>query len=244
MPPPRHLQLLHLDLRPLEPPLTFADEADPIPPLDLSISEEPLELFDGTLEKLDAIPDSLGPASKLDGTLVPEVRSQQAPPRAPQLIVSAPPPAQRSVAKPMQQVAPPPPPRTSPLRSFTGGQAAVPPPEYPSNVSVTPPFGSAGPPPPQRLTAPATREVDVFSNTAFPPLDPTMFGIGKRPAAPAQPPRKQPAPPTESELTELSRTPRQQPVLPNRQPPPKPVIPEPPPSCPWYKSLCASPCSR
>jgi pSer/pThr/pTyr-binding forkhead associated (FHA) protein len=222
--------------------LSFSNGPDSIPPLDLSVPEQPLELFDQTPERLDAIPDSLGPISSVDGTVVPEVRAAppatsrpSAPPQAP---LAVPPQVQRAApSNPMRQVAPPPPPRTSPLRSFTSGpQGNVPPPAFPGNISVTPPFGGAAPPP-QRLTGSATREVDVFSNTAFPPLDPSMFGIAKRPSPPAQTPvRKQPDPPTEAELAVLARAPRPQPILPNRQPVAKPAAHEQP-RRPWWKSL-------
>jgi hypothetical protein len=225
--------------------LAFPDEADPVAPLDLSVAEESLELFDENPEKLDNMPDKLDRVSDVEGTLVPKVGGAAAPSQGPPAAATprpatpppvSPPQAPRP-ATPMSQVAPPPPPRTAPLRSFTAvPPAQVPPVGFPGNISVTPPFGGVAPPQ-QRFTAPPIREVDVFSNTAFPPLDPTMFTVRKPSATPAPAlARKQPAPLTEAELTSLARTPRPSAVLPNRQPA-RPAAAETSARRPWWKSL-------
>ena len=160
---------------------------DDIPEIDFSTTDEPLDLFEDSADKLDEMPDSLAPISDVTNVLSPAQKPPLAPPPpaaspVPQQLVSA-----RPAAPPMRGVTPPPPPRSSPLRSFTSNVGVTPPPMVPgaSPVSfggapgaagLTAPFGAVG--------TPQTRQVDVFSHTAFPPLDPSVFSAPQRPASP------------------------------------------------------------
>ena len=213
------------------------DDAEQFPPLDLTLPDETsLDLFEKAGEKVDQIPDQVESLGDVSETVHPAAAMPPPPPVAPPAPVAPPPrPA-------LSQVAPPPPPRTSPLRSFTTSpQPAAP----PSNLSMTPPpFGGV---PQQRITMPAVRQVDVFSNIAFPPLDPSMFGAPQRPAfpparvqSPAPQHTEEPAEDLENQI-QAARPMRREAALPNRQLPAvaSTAVLEAPaaPQRPWWKSL-------
>src|SRR5205807_5399330 len=54
--------------------LDFSGEPDELPPLDTLLADdgEPLELFDGTAEKLDELPDAMDAIAVVDGVLADE----------------------------------------------------------------------------------------------------------------------------------------------------------------------------
>ena len=203
-PPPSHLTV-PVDPLALEPAgeeaLTFPDEHPPVPPLDLSVhpDHEPLELFDETAEQLDALPDSPETIGDITDALsdedfqAPEApvveapSSEVAPPGAP----GAPRPSPFSGAAPASgrpKFVPPPPVRTSPLRAFTASNPfELEPEDLLLSEPAIPPFAGGKPPTQGRVTSafdglamPPVREADVFSHTAFPPVDEAIFGPASR----------------------------------------------------------------
>ncbi|HSU66951.1 MAG TPA: FHA domain-containing protein [Tepidisphaeraceae bacterium] len=168
-------------------PLQFAEDAHDVPPLDEALfdGEEPLELFDETADRLDALPDSLAPIDDETGALADA---------APAAVATA--PAAASAPAPAAEapsVAPAP-----ALRSLTADPvSASPAVAFASAATVTvPPFagsrtsaragvnGFAG------MSMPKIRATDVFSQTAFPPLDESAFRPQPIDAAPGSPSAK------------------------------------------------------
>jgi len=252
---------------PAEETLTFTDEPEPIPGLefDLTSEEEPLDLFDETSHQLDAMPDALDALPDVGRALA----SPQGPADPPNSDVSSPgaPSPAASPARP--KITPPPPPKTSPLRSFTVGPAGVRPEEMPAMEAEVPPFAGTRPATHGRVTRafdglamPPVRETDVFSHTAFPPLDEAIFGPPVREVPAIPPAGSEPAQPPLVGLAALSsgegtdfapapvppqtgRTPRErkrEAIPPNRQsalrrqpgqaPPPAVATQPPPPAAP------------
>lgn len=166
--------------------LTFPDEPDPIPALDIDLTsvEEPLELFDETSHKLDDMPEAMESLPDVGEALAnPEGLTNSPAPDATNPAAAPPSEAQPSApATPARpKFTPPPPPKTSPLRSFTTGPAVVRAGDRPTTGADVPPF--AGPVPPGQsgrglggLAVPPVRETDVFSHTAFPAFDEAIFG--------------------------------------------------------------------
>lgn len=202
--------------------LSFSAEPEAIPPLDdlLADDSQPLELFDGTADKLDEMPDALEAIGDVSGALAEEPAAPAprvvaeppplpAPPRAPEPAAKQPPakpvekPAPRApapspaAAKP--KIKPPPPPRTSPLRASSlsnpfdalAGEVPI--------SDDLPPFAG------QRagnlgqgasfdgLSGAPVREADVFSHEAFTSLDDVFFGAPSAGAPEIPPANKQPA---------------------------------------------------
>jgi pSer/pThr/pTyr-binding forkhead associated (FHA) protein len=130
--------------------------------------EEPLELFDETADQLDKLPESLAPISDVSGALA-EPKDGPAP--APARAASGEPTA--APVAPAPSVATP-----AALRTLTADPASVAPKPAPTNVAI-PPF--AGPRPSARPGMRAfsgmggVKPTDVFSQTAFPPLDESAF---------------------------------------------------------------------
>lgn len=168
--------------------LTFPDEPDPIPALDIDLNsvEEPLELFDETSHKLDALPEALESLPDVSEALASPQESTNNPgsgangPGAPPPQGAQPAPP---VSPPRPKFTPPPPPKTSPLRSYTTGPAVVRAPQTPGMEADDPPFAGANPVRPSQsargldgLAVPPVRETDVFSHTAFPAFDEAIFG--------------------------------------------------------------------
>lgn len=244
-----------------EPTLTFSNEPEGLPPLDESLlaDPEPLELFDESGEKLDALPDKVEPIDDLNSVLE-EPSGNAAPPPKPAAAPSrqpATPPAKPPVlpvAKAKPAVAPPPP-RRGPLRSLTGAVGVGP-------ARGPQPFGGA-PAAPGGFPAHGTvsrsplRATDVFSKTAFPGANEAFFGTppgdvsippmtrkaaeaaAKRGAAPGGQlarARQDAIPPNRQAVTRRPSVP-QAPGAPHGSVLPAGLPPSPPARRPWYRRL-------
>lgn len=163
---------------PAEEQIEFHTDPDGLPELDDALfeGEEPLELFDETAEKLDALPDDLEPIADITGALA----ATAAAPAAASSAVTSPAAATPAVAEAPSVAAPP------VLRSLTAdpasAQPAPPLASAPAAAAVTvPPFAGsrlgakAGVNAFSGLTSHRSGGRDVFSQTTFPPLDEAAF---------------------------------------------------------------------
>ncbi|HEY2586110.1 MAG TPA: FHA domain-containing protein [Tepidisphaeraceae bacterium] len=183
--------------------------------------EEPLELFDETADQLDKLPDSLAPISDESGALAEPTGTP-----------AAPAPAAPTVAAP------------APLRTLTADPASAAPKPAATTTAPIPPFAGAAPPRRPGIKAfsglRGVKPTEVFSQTAFPPLDESAFkpqpieGAADETAAPApgHVPTTSGAAPLESLAAAMKKP---------GQPTPTPVAPpasaEPPGRRPWWRNL-------
>lgn len=186
--------------------------------------EEPLELFDETAEQLDKLPDTLAPISDVSGALAEPTSAPAAPAAAP--TIDAPAPLRTLTADPASAAAQPAATtKTAPIPPFAG---AAPPPRRPGMRA----FSGLG----------GVKPTDVFSQTAFPPLDESAFkpqpieGLAAetQPAVPVpgHVPPAAGAAPLESLAAALKK-----PGDVSPRPPERPAAAEPPRRRPWYKNL-------
>ena len=163
-----------------ESPLRFTSEPDPIPALDANLlaAPEPLELFDETAEKLDALPAAVDP--------IRDVRDVLAPPKA--KAPSTPPPAApksppgQPVPGKVKAIVPPVRLRNAPQAKATGNPQGL------TSIGAaaaggTIPFAGAAPVAGRRPASPEAppaqappRRSDVFSNTTLSGHEDAIFG--------------------------------------------------------------------
>lgn len=187
--------------------LKFQD--DPKAELDLDKlfeGEEPLELFDETADQLDQLPDSLEPLADLDAALGQTL--DRDPSRSVQADRTAPAAA-------------------APMRSLTADPTSATP--FPTRTSVTiPPFAGSrpahGPAGNPFSGVTGVRPTDVFSQTAFPPMEAPHFraqpidsrptGAGKAESFDSPPGFGSPTPPRKSDADAAAASARPRPVAP------------------------------
>jgi hypothetical protein len=241
--------------------LSFPETASEVPDLDDALfeGEEPLELFDETAEQLDSLPDSLEPIADLNAALAVDDSGPKGSLTAAADVATPAEPAksftqQSSPAPAPEPAAPEPAPM---LQSLTATAAAVAKPAVEAAAAgapvVIPPFvgaragaragvnGFAG------MAIPKIKSADVFSQTAFPPLDESIF----RPQPVDIPPMTMRAPGAGASTTAKKQNPERKPPpwrVPGAAPgaaapkgagaqPPGGATGTPRPRKPWWKNI-------